>query len=910
MPVTRRYLTGAAALLLLAAALFAAAAPQLAEASRAPEPSGGAPPPHAKPRSAGLPDTPTSAAAPSPGSLLAAARSNLLHGEAGPAGEVDRWAVHLASDGGSAAALTRFAVYRALIEEALQRHGLPLDLAFVPWVESEWTNEATSGAGAAGMWQFMPGTARAYGLEVSGYVDERRDPVRASDAAARHLADLYAETRDWHAALASYNAGVGRSHTRRVLEPPSEPSTRDAALRAAGARGRAGGARAGCLGSPPRAGGGAPVPGDVGRRRDLAGRRGGRRRCRAGTRARPEPAPGPWHDPARAPLAGARSGRRPARRAPRPGERPMSALHPAGRQDAAVRWLLERGGVAEADVRQAETARAADPGRPELLDHLIGAGAVAREQAHAALSAVFRGERVADLDRYLPVPAAVEALLAPDASRRMGALPLARSGNGVLEVAVCDPYDLAVLAELEGYLGAALQPQPVLCDAHALYARIAEVAARAEPEAELLVDVGDLTQRAATEAGGRAAGGNGALDRQVRESAVSQLTDRILQDAVRQGASDIHIEFFPGHGWVRLRIDGVLREWGRLPPELEQDLVGHIKARSSGMDSVNRLTPQDGRLTMATAGRGGTTRTVEFRVSSIPTVNGEKAVLRVVDQNTQSLHLADLGFAGQSLEILQRAMRQAWGMVLVTGPTGSGKSTTLYSMLTALARPEVNIISIEHPVERRIPMVTQVSIRPTDDRRTSVSYASVLPFLLRQDPNIMMLGEIRDQESAETATRVAMTGHLLLSTLHTNDAPSTVSRLLDMGVEPYNLAGTLRLVIAQRLPRRICAGCKAPHEPDPALLALAGVDPRRLGSMRFMRGQGCDACGGTGYRGRIGIFEMLEINDAIRRLIAQRRPDSEIAAAGLANHMLPLRQAGWARIREGQTTLEEILKET
>jgi type IV pilus assembly protein PilB len=321
---------------------------------------------------------------------------------------------------------------------------------------------------------------------------------------------------------------------------------------------------------------------------------------------------------------------------------------------------------------------------------------------------------------------------------------------------------------------------------------------------------------------------------------------------------------------------------------------------------VNRLTPQDGRLTLARRDL----RPVEFRVSTVPTVNGEKAVLRVVDNNTQPLVLGDLGFAGPTLEILTRAIQKAWGMVLVTGPTGSGKSTTLYSMLAALARPEVNIVTIEDPVENRIPMVTQIPIRRSEDQRTSLTYASALRFLLRQDPNIMMIGEIRDSETAETATRAAMTGHLVLSTLHTNDAPSAVSRLLDMGVEPYNVAGTLRLVIAQRLVRRTCDNCKEPYDPAPELLALAGIEARRTGSTRFMRGSGCDACGRTGYRGRIGIFEMLEINDPIRRLIAQRRPDSEIASAGLANHMQPLRQAGWTRIRQGVTTLEEIIKET
>lgn len=580
-----------------------------------------------------------------------------------------------------------------------------------------------------------------------------------------------------------------------------------------------------------------------------------------------------------------------------------------GRQDRAVEWLRAQGMLSDGDVGQAEAARAADPGRPELLDHLIGAGAVSRGDAHAALAAVFRGEKVVHLGDDLPRSSEVETFLAPEVARRLGAVPLTRSGRFV-EIAVCDPFDLGVRAELEGALGEGVQPQIVLADSHAIYGRIADGALRVDGGAEEVLDVGDLTQRAASEAGPRGVGGDGSVDRRVRESAVSQLTDRILSDAVRQGASDIHIEFFPGYGWVRFRLDGVLREWAKLPAELEKDLVGHIKARAVGMDSVNRLSPQDGRLTMQASGRGGSIRAVEFRVSTIPTVTGEKAVLRVLDRNTQSLSLPDLGFTGASLDTLLRAIHQAWGMVLVTGPTGSGKSTTLYSMLAALARPEVNIITIEDPVERRIPMVTQVPIRRAEDQKTSLTYASILRYLLRQDPNILMIGEIRDRETAETAVRAAMTGHLLLSTLHTNDAPSAVSRLLDMGVEPYNVAGTVRLVIAQRLVRRICAACQEPCDPDPAMLSLAGVEARRMAGITFVRGRGCDACGGTGYRGRVGIFEMLEVDEPIRRLIAQGRSDREIQAAALANHMQPLRQAGWARIRAGETTLEEILKET
>jgi type IV pilus assembly protein PilB len=586
----------------------------------------------------------------------------------------------------------------------------------------------------------------------------------------------------------------------------------------------------------------------------------------------------------------------------------MIARPAVGRQDGAVLWLQERQLVSEGAVRQAEAARAADPGRPELMDHLIASGAVGREEAHRAIAALFRGATVCDLSAYAP-QADAEDLLPSETARRLGALPLARAAGAVMEVAVCDPFDLATLAELQDWFGGTLQPQLVLADAHAVYARISAMAARdSEPEPEAL-DVVDLTERAATEAGPRSTG-TSAMDQQVRDSAVSQLTDRILQDAIRLGASDVHIEFFPGFGWVRMRIDGVLREWRKLPAGLEQDLVGHVKARAKGMDSANRLTPQDGRLTMSTSRRGGSNRSVEFRVSTIPTVNGEKAVLRVVDRGVQSLALEELGMTDDALATLRRAMRQNGGMILVTGPTGSGKTRTLYSIISELASPEVNIITLEEPVEQRLAMVTQVSIRPTDDPRTTVEFRTILRFLLRQDPNVIMVGEIRDAETATTATRLAMTGHLLLATLHTNDAPSTVLRLVDMGVEPYNVAGTVRLVLAQRLVRTICERCKEPCEPDPRLVAASGMDARRITGIRFMHGRGCEACNGTGYYGRTGVFEVLEVDETIRRLIAQGRSDKEIASAGLANHMQPLRQAGWRLIREGVTTLEEVLKET
>jgi len=587
----------------------------------------------------------------------------------------------------------------------------------------------------------------------------------------------------------------------------------------------------------------------------------------------------------------------------------ISAATQLGRQDPAVRVLRDAGLISEADLQNAEAARAADPQRPELLDHLLGAGAVAVSTAHRVLSEHFRGEAVIDLDHY-PRDTETERLLDSETARRLGALPIART-HGAVEIAVCDPFDLAVLAEVQAYLDPELDPQVHLADAHAVYERIAAITLQSDHEPTTF-DVGALTQLAATEAGQRDDQASNAIDAQVRRSAVAQLTDRILSEAVREGASDVHIEFFPRFGWVRFRVDGVLREWRRLPPELEQDLVGHIKARASGMDSANRLLPQDGRLTFQVEGRGIRARAVDMRVSTLPTVNGEKAVLRILDNNAQALRLDELGLEGAGLEVVRRAMRQSWGMILVTGPTGSGKSTTLYSILAALARPEVNIVTIEDPVERRVPMVTQTNIRDTKDQSTNLSFAKVLKSVLRQDPNVVMLGEIRDPDTAATAVRAAMTGHLLLSTLHTNDSAGAISRLIDMGVEPYNVAGTVRLVIAQRLVRRICPGCKAAYRPDPALLALALADSDADGmhDVQYVRGVGCDSCNGTGYRSRIGVYEILEVTDPIRRLIAQGRPDLEIADAARADRMQTLRQAGWIRVRNGDTTLDEILHET
>lgn len=573
-------------------------------------------------------------------------------------------------------------------------------------------------------------------------------------------------------------------------------------------------------------------------------------------------------------------------------------------QEQAIERLASLGKISEADVmRGRNAARAARDGNG-LVYHLVELHVLTLELVHLGLQEV-TGELPVNLAHY-PLQADLQKVLTRDEARTLRAVPIGSIG-GRIQVAVEDNFNLEAARAVQGITGTDVQL--CLTDEHSLTQRIAQLPGSARDSHEGH-HADAIAQQAVSEIGAHRAKAatTEAFDATASRASISQLVDRILAEGVRRGASDIHIEFFRAAGRVRYRVDGVLAEWEtRLPPEIADDLVNRIKILSRSMDSTNNRAPQDGRIRRKLPVNRDT-REVEFRVSTLPTVRGEKTVLRILDQSEQPLDFAKLGIEGDDADKLLRAMKSTTGMILLTGPTGSGKSTTLYSILNQLAQPEVNAITVEDPVEREIEGVIQVNVRPADNSEVNLSYTTVLKAMLRQDPDILMVGEIRDAETAQIASRAAMTGHLILSTIHTNDAPGTITRLLDMGLEPYNIVGALRLVIAQRLVRRICSQCREEYTPEPEIMALAGGNPQRMGNQKFYRGAGCASCNNSGYKGRVGIYEMLEINDRIKPLILARKDEKEIAAVASQTGMVPLKMAGLNRVRQGLTTLEEIVK--
>lgn len=377
------------------------------------------------------------------------------------------------------------------------------------------------------------------------------------------------------------------------------------------------------------------------------------------------------------------------------------------------------------------------------------------------------------------------------------------------------------------------------------------------------------------------------------------LVNKILSHGITSAASDIHIEPKEKELQLRYRMDGVLKATKPIPKNLQNHILSRIKI-ISGMDISERRRPQDGRFRMQVADR-----VVDFRVSSLPTIYGEKIVLRLLDKSQLPPGLSGIGLESREEKILMKVCTRPYGMILVTGPTGSGKSTTLYSFLKELATPDRNVITIEDPVELENPLVNQVHIKED----IGLTFAEVLRTILRQDPDVVMVGEIRDLETVEIAIRTALTGHLVLSTLHTNDAPSTVTRLLDMGVAPFMISAALSVAIAQRLVRKICEACKKEYQPDEKVLdGLGLVGDERKGP--FFHGTGCEQCKDMGYRGRIGVFEVIEMGEAIRRCIVANPSLEEIRNTAIEHGMVTLRQNALKKMREGVTTPDEVLAVT
>ncbi len=389
------------------------------------------------------------------------------------------------------------------------------------------------------------------------------------------------------------------------------------------------------------------------------------------------------------------------------------------------------------------------------------------------------------------------------------------------------------------------------------------------------------------------------LEEAGKEVSTVRTVDGIFLRAVQEGASDIHLESGKDKLSVRLRVDGILKEYDSFSPKKQPAIISRIKIMSQ-LDISERYKPQDGRIKLQMAGRE-----IDVRVSTLPTYYGEKAVLRLLDQQKIQLNLEDLGFSPHNLDLLKHMIVQPYGLILVTGPTGSGKSTTLYAALNAIKSEEKNIITVEDPVEYQIPLINQVQVNLKKD----LTFATALRSILRQDPNVIMIGEIRDPDTGQIATEAALTGHLVFSTLHTNDAPSSVIRLVEMGIEPFLLAPSLLGIVAQRLARKICVECKESYTPRKVELDKLGI-PEGSGEIRFARGKGCSVCKSSGYKGRIAIHEILVADETIRNLISERASLTSIRTHATQTGFMNMRLDGVRKVVRGLTTLEEVVRVT
>jgi type IV pilus assembly protein PilB len=500
-------------------------------------------------------------------------------------------------------------------------------------------------------------------------------------------------------------------------------------------------------------------------------------------------------------------------------------------------------------------------------------------------------------------------LLPRELAIRLQVIPIRREGN-FLYVAMSDPNDVSLFDELTFRTG--LRIKPLLASESQIREGIdkhfgthKDVALkkvfddlpgkeeeRSEDDLEILgVDDTQLDPQA--------------LKEQSEEAPIIRLVNFILVDSLQNGASDVHIEPFEKEYRVRYRVDGVLKTVMNPPIKLKDALTSRIKIMSRLNISEKRV-PQDGRIRIRTR-LDNKVRDLDFRVSVLPTLFGEKIVMRLLDKDNLMFDMLRLGFEPDSLKKFEKAIHKPFGMVLVTGPTGSGKTNTLYSAISQLNKPDTNIMTAEDPVEFNLLGINQVQI----NEQVGLTFAAALRSFLRQDPNIILVGEIRDLETAEIGIKASLTGHLVLSTLHTNDAPATVSRLLNMGIEPFLVATSVQLICAQRLVRRICKDCKAEVKPpsEPALIEL-GFEPGELSAVRIYRGTGCKTCNGSGYKGRVGLYEVMEMTPELREAIILNATVVELKKMAIAGGMITLRRSGLLKVREGITTIEEVVRET
>ncbi len=503
----------------------------------------------------------------------------------------------------------------------------------------------------------------------------------------------------------------------------------------------------------------------------------------------------------------------------------------------------------------------------------------------------------------LEVDENVIKIIPADIARKYTVLPVSKAGAKVT-LAMNDPSNVFAMDDIKFMTG--YQVQPVLASESAI--RIAIDRYYGSTHAvELKKVMDDLTEDADADLEVLEEEENldlEALEEESETAPVVKLVNLILTDAIKRGASDIHVEPYEREYRVRYRIDGILYEVMRPPLKLREAITSRAKIMAK-LDIAEKRLPQDGRIKIRTR-VAGKMKSLDYRVSVLPTLFGEKIVLRLLDKDNLMLDLTRLGFEPDSLRVFEQAILKPYGMVLVTGPTGSGKTNTLYSALGRINTPEVNILTAEDPVEYNLPGINQVQMK----EQIGLNFATTLRSFLRQDPNIILVGEIRDFETAEVAIKASMTGHLVLSTLHTNDAPSSISRLMNMGIEPFLVATSVHMVVAQRLVRRICSYCKEPAEIPPAALVNVGFGEREARGLKLFKGRGCDRCNGTGYKGRIGLYEVMEVGDELRELVLSGGSSYELRERAREHGMMTLRDSGLQKIRDGVTTIEEVLRET
>ncbi|HHW95889.1 MAG TPA: type IV-A pilus assembly ATPase PilB [Oligoflexales bacterium] len=492
-------------------------------------------------------------------------------------------------------------------------------------------------------------------------------------------------------------------------------------------------------------------------------------------------------------------------------------------------------------------------------------------------------------------------LVTKDVAQRHKLVPIARQG-AILIVAMSDPGNIYAMDDIKFLTG--LNVEVVVASETSIIAALERYYGKTDYDDALRTVFSEIAEMDGGTAEYIDEEDEEDLDhlREATEEApVVRLVNMILVDAVNRQASDIHIEAYEKDFRVRYRMDGVLYEIMKPPLKLRNAITSRLKIMAQ-LDIAERRLPQDGRIRIVM----GRQKEVDFRVSVLPCLFGEKVVLRILDKSALNLDLGVIGFEERPLKYFREAIHQPWGMVLVTGPTGSGKTTTLYSALSELNTPKDNISTAEDPVEMNIPGVNQVHVR----EEIGLSFAAALRSFLRQDPDIIMVGEIRDFETAETAVKAALTGHLVLSTLHTNDAPSTVNRLLNMGVEPFLLTATLNLIAAQRLVRRICKECREPIEVPTKTLLELGFTEEEAATVVPMKGKGCRVCNDTGYKGRTGLYEIMPIFDELKEYILQGYSALELKREAVRLGMMTLRMAGLAKVKAGATTIDEVVRVT